>query len=123
MQEIYRIDVIPAHKPWRGNATYLVKDKEVFDLFSDDMWLPNADYSNLPEKFKCLAVESQWDDEKGECIPYKPTGRENWDEGTTIDEDGDEVELEMRMENILYNADQNIQAPYILLDSVTVFCE
>ncbi len=122
MQEVYRIDVIPAYKPWRGGGTYLVKDKEVFDLFEEDMWLPDVDYSSLPDNFKYLAVEPSWDDEKGE-IPYVPTGNEDWDNLTTIDENGEEICLEMSMRNILYNADLKISAPYVLLDSVKVYEE
>lgn len=127
MQSVYQINVIPAHKPWRGYGAYYVKDKEVFDLFSDEMWLPEASYDELPDKFKYLAVEPQWDYEAEITKPYTPNGTENWETMTYIDEYGDEVELEASMTYILDNAmvsvSQNPFEPVILLGSVTVFTE
>lgn len=123
MESVYRVDVIPAYKPWRGNGTYLIKDKEVFDLFADGAWLPDVQLSELPEKYRYLALEPVYDYETDSTTPYVPTGREDWENLVTIDENGDEVELEVSISNILASADCSIEFPYILLDSSTVFCE
>lgn len=121
MQEVYRIDVVPSYKPWRGGGSYYVKDKEVFELFEDDAWLPDVSVSDLPDKFKYLAVEPIWDDEKECCIPYEPNGTENWEDSTAII-DGEEVELDISIRNIL-NDSIAIEYPLILLGSVTVYEE
>lgn len=124
MQELYQISVIPAYKPWRGFSNYYTADKEVFDFFAaTERWMPDTSVSDFPERLRYLAVESTWDDEKKESVPYVPNGTEDWDDGMAII-DGEEVYLEMSASNILYNLEtEAVQFPFILLGTAEAYTE
>ena len=106
MQSVYRIDLIPAYKPWSGGQTILTTSKVFFDLFPEETWLPDLDYGELPEELRASAEEEYYDEE-GNSAP-RPS----------------DIEPEYCFYRLMDAiSSEEIQKPYILLDDVKIYTE
>jgi hypothetical protein len=60
MQKLYQIIVTPCHKPWRGQHSVYITDKQLFGALEDGDFLPTKD---LPENY-----QEEYD---GECVTWE----------------------------------------------------